>query len=428
MITVVGVGIQKGDITARGKKAVRNATAVFSRVRTYFKTEALAKTITATSYDDVDTAICERLLASERDGERVVFCVAGDGYCDSAVAKLAEKTQVEIIPGVSEYRGRTPGGRIKQMAACEVTGAAYIDSDAPLLVYGINDEMEAGEIKRELAAYFGDEEKVVFSNKLGTTEIPLYELDRQKKYDGACAFLPLSDGLMEKKRFGFYDLIFIMKKLTSNDGCPWDKAQTHESIRINMLEEAYEAVEAIDSGDTENLIEELGDVILQSVFHCDMARREGEFDIGDVISALCEKLVFRHTHIFGKDKALDADSALVLWEAAKAKEKKYSSLSEQLERIPVVFPASLRAEKYLKKTNKSGADISATALKAKLRELLDGEVNADNAGKMLLLAHFLATASGVDGEVELGEQAEKFKTDAESAEKNGELSSLADRL
>lgn len=428
MITVVGVGIQKGDITTRGKKAVREATVVFSRVRTYFKTEILSKTITASSYDEVDEAICARLLASEKDGEKVVFCVAGDGYGDSAVAELAKKTQVEIIPGVSEYRGRTPGGRIKQMAACEVAGAVYIDSDAPLLVYGINDEMEAGEVKSTLASFFGDEERVVFSNKLGTTEFPLYELDRQKKYDGACAFLPLSEGLMDKKHFGFCDLMYIMHRLTSKDGCPWDKAQTHESIRINMLEEAYEAVDAIDSGDTENLIEELGDVILQSVFHCDMARREGEFDIGDVISTLCEKLVFRHTHIFGEDKALDADSALTLWEAAKAKEKKYSSLSEQLERIPLVFPASLRAEKYFKKARKSGADITVETVKEKLRELLAGEVDARNAGEMLLFAHFLATASGVDGEVELGAQAEKFKAEAESADKNGKLSSLSSRL
>ena len=124
-----------------------------------------------------------------------------------------------------------------------------------------------------------------------------------------------------KEKYVFQDLVDIMALLRSENGCPWDRAQTHESIRKNFIEETYEVCEAIDAGDTANLREELGDVLLQVLFHAQMEREAGRFDIDDVITEVCEKLVVRHPHIFGEKKADSPEEVLKIWAEAKKQEK-----------------------------------------------------------------------------------------------------------
>ena len=219
-----------------------------------------------------------------------------------------------------------------------------------------------------------------------------------------------------------------MERLTAPDGCPWDRAQTHESIRTNLLEEAYEAVDAIDKGDTDNLIEELGDCLLQVVFHCDMATREGEFTLGEVIDALVYKLVSRHTHIFGQNKATDAESALGFWEKAKAKEKSYTSLSEQLERFPDSFPSTMRAGKTYKKSVKAGANLSAEKLQEKIEKLIADGITAQNIGKLTAYSAMLATALGADSETESNIAVREITEKIISAEKSGKLGFVSDEI
>jgi len=127
---------------------------------------------------------------------------------------------------------------------------------------------------------------------------------------------------LTKENYTFDELVQLVAFLTGENGCPWDKVQTHKSIRGNMLEEAGEAIEAIDSGDIESLKEELGDVLLQSVLHSDIAKRAGEFDINGVISVLCRKIIDRHTHVFGNDKAATAEEAVEFWKKAKKEKTK----------------------------------------------------------------------------------------------------------
>ena len=117
--------------------------------------------------------------------------------------------------------------------------------------------------------------------------------------------------------YGMDDLVRIMEILRAPDGCPWDRVQTHQSIRRNMLEEAYEVCEAIDNLDYEHMKEELGDVLLQVVFHSSMANSAGQFDLNDVVDGVCKKLVFRHPHLFGDVEVHDPNGALNAWEAAK---------------------------------------------------------------------------------------------------------------
>jgi len=218
---------------------------------------------------------------------------------------------------------------------------------------------------------------------------------------------------LRRKKFltySFDDLIKLVARLTADDGCPWDKEQTHKSIRINMIEEAYEAVDAVDSGDMGALVEELGDVLLQPVLHADIARRAERFCIDDVVSFLYKKIYSRHTHIFGADKAKDAADALVFWENAKSKEKseggKQNNPSSQ-KKYPENFPAALRAEKVFKKQFK---DADTEYIKRLLLDALndleqknDDDTNA--AGRLLFLAVGLVSLFGYDAEAELNNYA-----------------------
>lgn len=166
----------------------------------------------------------------------------------------------------------------------------------------------------------------------------------------------LKEQLKDKQNYSFDDLIKIMKVLMSKEGCPWDRVQTHESIRINAIEEAYEVVDAIDQKDKSKIIEELGDMMLQSVFHCVIAERDKEFELQDVINTLCQKLVFRHTHVFSDTKAQDDKQALSNWNNAKAVEKSIKSVTQDIKELPKYFPELLRAQKVQKKAASVGFD------------------------------------------------------------------------
>lgn len=161
---------------------------------------------------------------------------------------------------------------------------------------------------------------------------------------------------MLKDKYTFEDLIEIMALLRSERGCPWDKEQTHESLKKYMIEEAYEVLEAIDLKDKSKLYDELGDVLLQVVFHAQIGREEGTFTIDDVTTAVCRKMVSRHTHIFGEDKADTADEVLNNWEAIKKKEKGLKSQTGVLKDVPSNLPALMRSYKVQQKAAQVGFD------------------------------------------------------------------------
>ena len=233
-----------------------------------------------------------------------------------------------------------------------------------------------------------------------------------------------------KTNFNFSDLEEIVYRLRDPDGCPWDRAQTNKTIRKNIIEEAYELVEAVDSDDNEKMKEESGDVMLQSVLTSAIAADEGRFDIDDVISGLCRKLIFRHTHIFGKDKANDAEEALKFWDKAKAKEKHYASVKDKVDSIPVTFGALMYAnklQKYIKKTGFDFSDIQGAVdkLYEEVGEFLAAdEKNKENeAGDILFSAVNILRMADIDPEVALNGTTARFKKRffyvIEQAEKQG---------
>lgn len=161
---------------------------------------------------------------------------------------------------------------------------------------------------------------------------------------------------MLKEKYVFSELLDIMELLRSENGCPWDRDQTHESLKKYLIEETYEALEAVDLKDSEKLCEELGDVLLQVVFHAQLAKEDGNFDMGDVITKVCRKMVLRHTHVFGNAKAETPDEVLDNWEAIKKKEKGFESQTSVLKDVPANLPALMRSYKVQQKAAQVGFD------------------------------------------------------------------------
>jgi tetrapyrrole methylase family protein/MazG family protein len=189
-----------------------------------------------------------------------------------------------------------------------------------------------------------------------------------------------------KESYTMDELLEIMYFLRSDSGCPWDRAQTHESLQGNMLEEAYEAVDAIQSGDPNKLCEELGDVLLQVVFHAQMGNQAGTFNFTDVVSGICRKLISRHTHLFGSDTAHTPDAVLETWEKNKHQEKGFQSTSEAMRDVPRGMPALTRAYKLQTKAANVGFDWpSHEGAKEKIHEEMGeliAEVDQNDMGRM----------------------------------------------
>ena len=160
----------------------------------------------------------------------------------------------------------------------------------------------------------------------------------------------------QKDKYSVADLLRIMEILRAPDGCMWDRAQDHHSIRQNFIEETYEVCEAIDDEDTEHLKEELGDVLLQVVFHAQMEKEKGVFDMDDVADGICKKLIFRHPHIFGDVTVGSTDEILSNWDDLKRKEKKQETDTSTLESVSKSLPSLIRAQKLQKKAAKVGFD------------------------------------------------------------------------
>ena len=213
------------------------------------------------------------------------------------------------------------------------------------------------------------------------------------------------------------DLRRIMEALRAPDGCPWDRTQTHQSIRTNMLEEAYEAADAIDRGDMDNLKEELGDVLLQVVFHAQMAREAGRFTFDDVVDGVCRKLIFRHPHVFGEQIAGDAEGALSAWDAQKRREKGQRTTADAMDSVARAMPALMRAEKLQGKAAKAGfgwPEIGPALDKvseelSELRRAVEENANVEEElGDLLFAAAKAGRFAGVDPEHALQLACDKF--------------------
>lgn len=222
-----------------------------------------------------------------------------------------------------------------------------------------------------------------------------------------------------KDRYEIGDLLEIMKILRSQSGCPWDREQTHKSIRHNFLEETYEVLEAIDNSDTKLLEEELGDVLLQVVFHARMEEESGGFSFSDVSDGICKKLIVRHPHVFSDTSVSSSGEVLENWDTIKRKTKGISSQSEAMAKIPDVYPALMKSQKVQEKAKKAGFDWDSAdgafdkvaEESEELKEALskgDGERILDELGDLLFSVVNVARFCSVDAETALSRATDKF--------------------
>ena len=222
----------------------------------------------------------------------------------------------------------------------------------------------------------------------------------------------------KRSSYNFRDLLEIVRILRHPGGCPWDQEQTHQSIRRNFLEEAYEVAEAIDEDDPEHLKEELGDVLLQVVFHTSIEEDAGRFDLDDVADGVCKKLIYRHPHVFGDVTVSSTGEVLSNWEELKRKEKHQETQADAVDAVARTLPALWRAEKIKKKAAKAGFDWSDVSgaldkLSEELDELkaaaLTGEGDpAEELGDLLLAAVSAARFLEADPEDALHRSCDKF--------------------
>ena len=301
------------------------------------------------------------------------------------------------------------------------------------LVREMDSRERASEVKLKLMECYPDETRCfVLSGDGSVARVPLYDLDRLRAYDHrSCALIPAQRDLMKLERYGFDELVEIMRILQSPGGCPWDQEQTHESLRPFMLEEIYEAIDAINAGDTDHLYDELGDILMHVVMHAEIGRKYGEFDIGDALTAICEKMIQRHTHIFGTDNAGNAEEVLDLWARNKMKERGQKRYAETLREVPRSLPALMRGCKIADKSLRAGVGQRDACTLARVAADCVGAVpEAEDREAALGDALFeicaLAKAVGVDAEIALNEAADRFverfsALEAELAERGAPL-------
>lgn len=232
--------------------------------------------------------------------------------------------------------------------------------------------------------------------------------------------------LLAQERYDFTDLVDIMTILRMPGGCVWDATQTHESIRDNMIEETYEVVEAIDNRDAVLLREELGDALLQVVFHARIEEEAGGFNIDDVVSDIAEKLVHRHPHVFGSLVATTPESALQNWEAIKVEEKKRETLVSRLEAVPPQLPALMRASKIAKKTEFWYGEATAEEAKEIVSEALRALDTADAAHAERLLGELLYAVVYLSRKLSVSAETALTKTTDRRIEEIRRAESLAD--
>ena len=223
--------------------------------------------------------------------------------------------------------------------------------------------------------------------------------------------------LLSKEAYRFDDLVSVVEILRSDIGCPWDREQTHKSLRKDLIEETYEVIEAIDTEDPKLMREELGDVLLQVVFHARIEQEEGRCSMDDVANDICVKLIHRHPHVFGDVVAETSEKVLSNWEKIKSEEKERKTVTDKLRAIPPMLPALMRAEKVGKKASCfdfENAEQVFDKINEEIAEIREAAASGDKAsieeelGDLLLTVTSLARKLGVESEVALAKATDKF--------------------
>ncbi|EPB9414112.1 nucleoside triphosphate pyrophosphohydrolase [Clostridium perfringens] len=385
------------------------------------------------SFDDVYKYIAEDLITKIKDDEDLIYAVPGHPLvAEKSVINLIElckenNIQYEVLPAVSFVDAMMEALQVDPIEGVKIIDAfdmknQILDKRVGTIITQVYNNFIASEVKLRLLEGYEDDTEIIFVRAAGVEglesirKIPLYELDWQEDIDYLTSIYIPKD-LGNKK--DFQDLLDIIETLRNPGGCPWDREQTHESLKSALLEECYEVIDAIENEDEDALIEELGDVLLQVVFHASIGKEDGYFDIMDVIGGISNKMINRHPHVFGNEKANTSEQVLVNWDEIKKEEKGIKTLTEEMQNIAKSLPATTRAYKVQKKAKKVGFDwddvnCAMDKVKEELNEIKevynceDKSIIEGEVGDLLFACINVARFLEVDGELALDKTIKKF--------------------
>lgn len=394
----------------------------------------------AKDFDQAYQSMVEYVLGRLKQHD-VVLALPGDPMIGERLSwellKEASKWQldIEIVPGIGEHNLIPANAGVSNVEGLKVLAApalkdSYLDVRLPTVITEIGSQMIASETKLKLLRFYPPNLEISLMGK-SLLSIELHELDMQDCYDHKTSIYIPALSMDEVEAYDFRHLEEIVALLRSPDGCPWDREQTHESLKICLIEETYEVLDAIDRKDVDNLIEELGDLIFQVVFHSQIAKEHGEFDIVSVITGVCKKMIHRHPHIFGNVEVSGQKEVLENWEAIKSEEKGLTTYTQLLRDIPSNLPALMRAKKVQKKAGSVGFDWDRIEdvfdkLEEEVAELKeayleeDSDAALDELGDVLFATVNVARFLNVEPELALTSTIEKFIDRFEYIEENAD--------
>lgn len=443
-ITLLGLG--PGDpnqLTREAWDLLSSAKEIYVRTRHHPTVTGLPSALKVHSFDDlyedgdsfdeVYAAITKKILELGRRDEGVIYAVPGHPFVAEAtcpeIARLARDAglAVRIVEALSFLEptfsalGLDPYPRLTLFDALTL-GSAHVPAftpDAPVLIAQIYSRLVASEVKSTLGAIYPDEHRVKLVHAAGTKDqivedLALYEIDRSE-HIGLLTSLyvpPLGEGT------SFESFQEIVAHLRAPDGCPWDKEQTHESLRKHLLEESYETIAAIDSGDFDAMREEFGDLLLQIMLNSQIASEEGEFTVNDVVKGIYDKIIRRHPHVFGDVKVDGVNGVLQNWEKLKEKERREKREEKGLlDGVPIALPALSQAQEYQDRAARVGFDWPEidgvlNKVREEIEEIKRAETDfelASEIGDLFFVLVNLARWKKVDAESALRGTNMKFK-------------------
>lgn len=444
-ITILGLGPgHPGLLTREAWQVIDNADDIYLRTRQHPTVSGFPPGLrvhsfdtlyeNGASYEEVYGSIVDQVLELSLQPEGVIYAVPGDPYVAEAttpaIVKRARDQSIScrVLPGVSYLEptfsalGVDPLPSTVLLDALDVMDLHHppFPPDTPALIAQVHSPRVAGNVKLTLMAVYPDEHPVQLVHRAGNPDqrvetLPLYEIDRSADI-GLMTVLyvpPLGD------RTSFEAFQAVIARLRAPDGCPWDREQDHQSLRPHLLEEAYEALTALDEDDPQAMQEEFGDLLLQIVLHAQIAAEYGEFTMADVLRSIHTKIVARHPHVFDDVDMDEPDEVLVNWERLKAKERHEEDREKQgvLSGVSPALPALTQAQTYQKRAARVGFDWPAlSGVQEKVNEELDEIQRVENprqraaeVGDLLFAVVNLARWHDVDAESALREANGRFK-------------------
>ncbi len=412
MIHIVGLGTgNRGTLTLEVSDILKNAERVTLQtgsldVADYLREQGISFETLDDLYENTEdfdelTQKCAEMVLS-RGG---VFAIIGSVYTNEIVRAVAQKSVVKVTGGVHISGYATDACAAACSSVHTKTAEEFLRTRAYtngiFVVSDVDNPFKAADVALGLQRWYGQAHPCYIYGEGNIKKLTVVGLLREKRwaYDSIVVVPPAE--LISKTLYDFDDLVQVIAFLRSEDGCPWDREQTHESLRKFLIEESYETAEAIDEGDPAMLEDELGDVALQVVLHSQIASEHGEFDAYDVMTSECAKMISRHTHVFGTDDAKTPEDVVKNWDAIKRKSKGQTTLYESLCDVPKSMSTLMRAGKILKKAANSGHVLPD--VRKEIEDILKNIDTADEkqVGRLLLLITELLRNLSMDADVAL---------------------------